>query len=65
VTQPKPTDAPGFFGYLGGGRFTRDRPPINSPQRAMLEFMPYDEGCPPGCPKCKPNRRRRSRGGGR
>jgi hypothetical protein len=47
-------DEPGFYGYIGGGRLVKGGPmPLGSPMRAMFEFMPADEDCPPQCPKCK------------
>ena len=53
-------DTPGFYGYLGGDRFDKDYPtPDGSPMRAMFEFRPADEDCPPQCPKCKPPRLRK------
>lgn len=59
-------DTPGFWGYIGGGRQRRDQqqPLHGNPCRAMFEFMPADEDCPPACYKCKPRRRQRPQGGG-
>jgi len=60
VTRRKTSiDEPGFAGYLGGDRWHEIGPqPFGAPQRAMFEFMPHNEDCVPGCPKCKRARER-------
>jgi hypothetical protein len=54
------TEDRGLAGYLGGGWFQTaaefgagwQEPAGVGYPRAMLEFRPADEFCPPGCPVC-------------
>jgi hypothetical protein len=51
----------GFYGYLGGDHWQTPtdheraaRQAGDQAVRAMLQFMPADEDCPPWCVKCNP-----------